>query len=557
MKKWKIQAEFRANKAEMTIEALIDVLLKNRSIITLEQKEEFLNPKLENVTPEKVGIDKKHLRISLLRIKKAIEKKEKIIVFGDYDVDGITGAAILWEALTSLGANTMPYIPNRLDEGYGLSKKGIESVLNLYPDTKVIITVDNGIVAYEPVEFANAQGIEVIITDHHALGEKLPEAYSIVHTTKLCGAGVAWLLANELKNKSEKLKIESDEHLELATLGTVADLVPLTGGNRAIVKYGLDSLCQTKRPGLLALFQESACDQNALGVYQIGYIIAPRLNAAGRLENAMDSLRLLCTRDHKRAYFLAQKLGVINRERQNIMLEATKHAVDRIKNQESRIKNLLFVGHESYPEGIIGLVAGRLVEEFYRPAIILSLKKPNSKASARSISGFNMIEFLRSFPEEFINVGGHPMAAGFTIKTANLVSLQEKLEKRAAELLTDELLTRSLKIDCELSLEQVSQELYDALQQLGPFGMGNPEPTFVSRNVTVSQIKALGKDGKHLKFEFKYSQTTRQIEGVAFNVSDTFKEIKPGQIVDIVYALDQNTWNGQTKLQLKIKDLKV
>jgi single-stranded-DNA-specific exonuclease len=487
-----------------------------------------------------------------LRLVTAIEKKEKIIVFGDYDVDGITGTAILWETLHYLGAKTLPYIPHRLDEGYGLSIKGIENVKNEQPDVSLIITVDNGIVANEAVKFANTQGIEVIITDHHTIGVKLPEAYSIVHTTKLCGAGVAYVLTRKLCERRELPPLE--DHLELAALGTVADLVPLVDGNRTIVKFGLKSLSHTKRPGLLALFQEAALEQSSLGVYHIGHIIAPRLNAAGRLDTAMDSLRLICTRDMRKAHELAALLGTTNRERQNIMFEATKHAVERVRGQEAEMKSLLFIGHESYPEGVIGLVAGRLVEEFYRPAIVLSLRETHAKASARSISGFNMIEFLRSFPEDFINVGGHPMAAGFTIAIDNFELLKTKLEAKAEELLTEELLTRSLKIDCELSLMHITQELYDEMQKLGPFGMANPEPVFSSHNVEVVEWKVIGKEGKHMRLIVKENDSP-YFEAIAFGMAEQLRSLNIGDIMSLAYTIDENEWNGRKKLQLKVKDI--
>ena len=296
---------------------LIKVLLKNREIKTVKEKKEFLYPKLKKVTVKSVGIDSKNLKKAISRIKLAIENKEQIVVFGDYDVDGICGSAILWEILNSLGAKVMPYIPHRIDEGYGLSSKGISNVKLQISNVKLIITVDNGIVANKAVYFANEQGIDVIITDHHVPSKSLPKAFSIVHTTKLCGAGVAYLLAQELKinpstNSGEKLKIGEDKHLELVALATVADLVPLKGANRTLLKFGLKELSETKRVGLLELLKEAALKKESLGVYEIGHMIAPRLNAMGRLEYAMDSLRLICTTNQKRAGELARLLGSTN-----------------------------------------------------------------------------------------------------------------------------------------------------------------------------------------------------------------------------------------------------
>lgn len=551
MKHWEIIGNFKFQMSNFKSDDLIDVLLRNRGLTDKKEIDQFLHPQLESVTPFSVGVDKTMLKKTVTRIKKAIEKKEQIIVFGDYDVDGITGTAILWETLYFSGANARPYIPHRIDEGYGLSVRGLENVLAQLPETKLIITVDNGIVAHEAVSFAKAKGIDVIITDHHAPPEEdaLPDAYAIVHTTKLCGAGVAYVLSKEFKDPNDK----NDTHLELAALGTVADLVPLTGANRTIVMFGLKKLCTTVRPGIVALFKEAACDQATAGVYQISHVIAPRLNASGRMTSAMDSLRLLCTKDVRRASELANKLGTTNRERQMVMMEATEHASLSVK-AKSVVKKMLVVSDEKYPEGVIGLVAGRLVEEYYRPSIVISKGEKYSKGSVRSIKGFNMIEFLRSLSEYFVNVGGHPMAAGFTVETERIAELQAKIEELSESLLDDGMLTRSLRVDCGIPLGVITKEFYEILQQLAPFGMGNPEPAFVTRGVQLRDPRYIGKENKHLKFQA--SSGSAHFEAVAFGMGDRMQEVTEKDTADIVYTIDENLWNGNRKLQLKIKDLR-
>ncbi len=551
MKKWKILNELR-------IKSLIKILLENRRIKTKKEIEEFLNPKLETVTAKNVGIDSRQLKKAIERIKLAIKNKEQVVVFGDYDVDGICGTAILWEVLNSLGAKVMPYIPHRIDEGYGLSETGIKNLKLKIKNCGLIITVDNGIVANKAVDFANKQGIDIIITDHHVPSSKLPKALAIVHTTKLCGAGVAYLLTQEIKN-------DEDKHLELVALATVADLVPLKGANRTLLKFGLDALHKTKRIGLLELFKEAGLEKNLIGVYEIGHMIAPRLNAMGRLEYAMDSLRLICTNNSKRAEELAYLLGTTNKERQDLTLQAVLHAVAKVKSQKSKVKSLLFIAHESYKQGVIGLVAGKIVEEFYRPAIVVSIGKKFSKASARSISGFNIIEFIRSASEFLVDAGGHPMAAGFTVETAKLWKLKNVLEKKAQSLINDEMLARSLKIDCELPLPFVDINLYESLQKLVPFGMGNPEPTFLSRKVVIEDVRLVGAEGKHLKLAIRGHKSEVRFEGIAFGMGKMFSKIHIGDKVDVVYTIDENEWlarrslgeggNGDRKLQLKIKDL--
>lgn len=552
MKKWEILYDSSDGNGLNSIDDFIRILLQNRGLHTQHAIEKFINPSFSDLTLDFVGIDKQQVAKTIARLKDAIVKQEQIIIYGDYDVDGITSSAILWETLHhSLGAKVMPYIPHRVEEGYGLSLQGIENVLLKYPETKIIITVDNGIVAHAAVDFANSKELDVIITDHHVASDVLPTAFSIVHTTKLCGAGVAYMLSQELKKTFGV--IDGDDLLELATLGTIADLVPLQDGNRIIVKYGLPNLRMTKRLGLSALFEEAGITRDSLDVYDIGHIIAPRLNATGRMASAMDSLRLLCTHDRERASELASLLGVTNKERQSVMIDATKHAIDTIKNGNAPVKKILIAVHDEYPEGVIGLVAGRIVEEFYRPAIVISKGEKHSKGSVRSINGFNIIEFLRNSSEFFVNVGGHPMAAGFTIETDKIAAMQEALE-RLAEAMDDGILIRTIKVDCEIPLAVVTERFYTALRQLSPFGMANAEPTFVSRGLTIGDMRVLGKEGRHLRLSL--SGPNAVMEAIAFGMGELAKELHIGDMIDVVYTVDENNWNGRKKLQLKVKDLK-
>jgi len=479
----------------------------------------------------------------------AIKNKEKIVIYGDYDVDGISGTAILWETLNLLGAKVMPYIPHRIGEGYGLSIRGIENIKNQksnLKDTGLIITVDNGIVANKAVDFANEQDIDVIVTDHHIPAKKLPNALAIVHTTKLCGTGVAWMLAQEFK--------KNENHLELVALATVADLVPLKGANRTLLKFGLEALRKTKRVGLLELFKEAAIDQSKIGVYEIGHMIAPRLNATGRLDYAMDSLRLICTNNLKRAEKLSKEIGLTNKERQLLTINTAQHAIDSVKNKKE-LKKLLFVVHESYQQGVIGLVAGKLVEEFYRPAIVISKGKKYSKASARSVRGFDIIEFIRTVSEFLVDAGGHPMAAGFTVETAKIPMLEKALRNRVGNLLDGDILERKLKIDCELPLSFIDINLHEALQKLSPFGMGNPEPVFISKNVIIEDMRLVGIEEKHLKLVVSSQKLDVKFDAIAFSMGDRINELHIGNKISIVYTIEKDEWNGNERLQLKIKDM--
>ncbi len=563
MKEWKILNKSRIISDKWQNEGLIDLLLENRNIKTKKDKEEFLNPDISKVNAKNVDINTTNLKKAVKRILKAVDNKEQIIIYGDYDVDGITGSAILWETIHAMNGNVMPYIPHRIDEGYGLSIRGIEKILEQKSKSKnvsLIITVDNGIVAHDAVDFAKTKNIDVIITDHHTVGKILPNAFTTIHTTKICGAAVAYLLAKEIRT-TRHAPHPQDSHLELAMLGTVADLVPLTSTSRTIAKFGLGALGRSQRMGLKELFNEAKIEKKLFSIYDVGYIIAPRLNAAGRMESAMDSLRLLCTKDANRARTLAQKLELINRDRQHILKESTEHAIQEVnKKQKIKSKKILIVADQLYKQGVIGLIAGKLVEEFYRPSIAISIGDEYSKASVRSIPGFNIVDFLRSHPKFFTDIGGHPMAAGFTIKTKNLDSLIKTLEKAAEIAITDDLLKRKLKIDCELELACINTSLYDTIQTLAPFGMGNPEPVFITRDVWVKDFRLLGKDQSHLRLELSSkNQKPESIshEAIAFGMGKLTVKLKKKSTVDIAYSIDKNTWNGNTKLQLKIKDVKI
>ncbi len=574
-KKWKVLYQQQIKDQNQ----LLKILLNNRNIKTKEAIDNFLNPKIEDVTADSVGIDKKQLKTAVDRIRKAIDKKEQIVVFGDYDVDGICGTAILWETLNSLGAKVVPYIPHRIEEGYGLSSISIKHLISQFPDLRLVVTVDTGIVANEAVEILNSKNIDVIITDHHVLGKIKPKALAIVHTTKLCGTGVAYLLSQEvlrsmykvssIKNAEKihntKYLIQDTVHLELVALATVADLVPLIDGNRTLLKFGLEQLHKTKRPGLLALLYEAGIEKENIGTYEIGHVIAPRLNAMGRLEHAMDSLRLICTTDKKRAQNLALLLSSTNRERQLVTEEAVLHAKTYVKENNLQKGKLLFVAHESYAPGVIGLVAGKLVEEFYRPAIVLSKGEKYSKASARSIYGFNIIEFIRQASEFLVDAGGHPMAAGFTVETDKLEGLQRRLEELAEKLLNTDHFVRNLRIDAKIPLSLIDFELTDLIKKLSPFGMKNPQPVFLTKKVVIEDMKLVGQTGAHIKFLF--SQENEKIPAIAFGMGEMASKIHIGDKIDIIYSIEEDNWparnasqreaggNGNRRLQLKIKDL--
>ncbi len=559
--KWQILKKIKSKKVKN--DDIIDILLENRGL-RKKERDEFFSPKHpEDLSIKYLEIDLKEVNKAIKRIKKAIECEEEILIYGDYDADGICATAILWECLYYFTPNVFPYIPSRFEEGYGLNIKSIKNLKRGYKNLKLIITVDNGIVAKKQVDEAKKLDIDVIISDHHLKGKELPKAVSIIHTTKVSGSALVWILSREILKKfknfasrkkagNNRKKFNLKNNLELAAIGTISDQMPLLGINRSFAKYGLEELNRTERVGLLALFEEAMIKPGNIGVYEVNFIIAPRINAMGRLEHAIDSLRLLCTTNLQRAKELANVLGKTNRERQRILDEVVVHAKEFISTKDTRT---IVISHESYHEGVIGLAASKLVEEFYKPAIVVSKKKLISKASARSIPGFNIIEAIRKVEDLILEGGGHPMAAGFSIRTDKIEIFKKRFEEISGSLLSDDLMTRKLRIDCEVEFENLNLELAQKLRDFEPTGVGNPLALFATRGVRIIDADLLGMEGKHLRL--KLEKNGKVFEAIAFGKGEIFQKISPDHMVDISYSLEIDTFNNEKKLRLKIKDIKI
>ena len=576
--KWKIINELNIKSSKLKnggvkesfdVEGVVGMLLRNRGLTTEKEREEFLSPEdpMGDGFRGKLvkGELKRGLERAVKRVVQAIEAGEEIVVYGDYDADGICGTAILWETLNEIGARVLPYIPERFTEGYGLNVESVKRLKEERPGMNLVITVDHGIVAGERIESLKGL-VDVVVTDHHqpseASFEKLGKvACAVVYTTKLSGSGVSWLLAYALWQEASSKKwgrvmgVDLREKLGLVAIGTVADLLPLLGVNRSLVKWGLAALRKTNRPGIRYLCEKIGIKQSEIDTYQIGFMLAPRLNAMGRMEHAMESLRLVCTRRNERALGLAEKLQNVNRERQRVLDET----VERAKMVWGKRKEkLIFIADESFHEGVIGLVAGRLVEEYWLPAIIVSKGERYSKASARSIVGLNMIEFIREAGELLVDAGGHPMAAGFTVETAKLGELAKFLTEKAEEKLTEDLLERVLTIDAEISLASLSEVLWSELSKMAPFGLGNPQPVFETRDVEVVGVKLVGREGQHLKLELRQGGARGKVnyEAIWFGVGERYAEFLRGQVVDVAYNLVANEWGGERRLELRLKDVR-
>ncbi len=554
--RWRVSKTIKGKETKKRREEIIKSLFLGRGLKTRKQQEEFLNPKDPyRLTPKEVGISPVQLIKALKRIKKAIKNKEKIIVYGDYDTDGVSATAVLWETLNKLGAQVMPFIPKR-EEGYGLKVERIDEMTK--DGVELIITVDQGIVHSKQVAHAKKIGIDVIITDHHQPGKVKPRAVALIHTTQLAGAGVSWFLANWLSKhlRGRQKHLGGGVGLDLATIGTVTDMVPLVGPNRSLVKFGLEAVRKTKRPGLLALFQFAGIEKEKIGTYEIGYLIGPRINASGRMDDAMEALRLVCTQDEARAVSLAQKIDQQNRERQELMKQTMIHARELWQKEDGK-SALIFIYHSSYEQGVVGLVASKLKDEFYRPAVVLAPREDSWVASARSIEGFSIIEAIRELADLLGDHGGHRLAAGFSVSEDKLGEVREGLIKRAQKALVKAELAPTLEIETEIELSDLNLSLYQEIEKFAPFGMDNPRPIFATRGVEVANARLVGKGKQHLKLVISDQRPVARFDAIGFGLGDFYNQLSQEKPVDIAYELILNEWNGQKKLELRLKDIKI
>ncbi len=489
-------------------------------------------------------------------ILKSIKNELPIIIHGDYDVDGQTATSILWRTIYyDLDyKKVFPYIPNRFDEGYGLSEESLQSMKKLLDEKNIpikdalIITVDCGITAIKETKMAKEMGFKIIISDHHHEADQLPEPDYLVWTTKATGAGIAWILSYLLLDKTKKEN--PDKYLDLAALGTICDLQPLVELNRSISKFGLNKINENPSLGIKVLKEISEIKSD-IDTYHLGWVLGPKLNATGRLESAMNALRLLCTEDYLQATEIAKELDTLNKIRQEKTITDFNHANLQISETISN-KKFLIVKSENYHEGIIGLVAGKLVQRFYKPSIAIAIDKTTGlgKGSARSIEGLSIIEALNKFNHLFEKVGGHEMAAGFTIKESNIEKLNESLN--SLNDWDEETFLPKLKIDLEISSNFINEETYKEIKLLSPFGPGNKEPIFLTKSLKVFNISRFGKENQHVKI-FLTDKNNQKFNALIFNISHQ-KDIKPNDIIDVVYKLTLNEWNGNKNIELSIQD---
>jgi single-stranded-DNA-specific exonuclease len=536
---------------------LLARVLINRGLDSLDTVEKFLNPRLVNLSDP---FEIPNIEAGARRVLLAREKNEKVVIFGDYDVDGVTGTAILLETFKQLGIKADYYIPHRYGEGYSMSLASVRKIAR--EGARLIVTVDCGIASFDEVKEANALGVEVVITDHHNLPDQLPPAQALVnpkliagdHPSRyLCGAGVAFKFAWALMRLAGyKDSVFLSSLLDLAALGTIADVVPMTGENRILAVAGLALINERKRIGVKHL-AEAASLHGKISVNQINFGLAPRINAAGRLEHASKSLELLISDDHELAREMAQELSRINSRRQDLGSEIKEAALAKIKGMAASDKILFLSGSDWHP-GVIGIVAAQLADQFGRPTVLLGINNGVGRGSARSIAGVNIFAILDSCRDLYLDFGGHEGAAGFEIETELIPELEKRLKKEAEQRIKAEDLMPRLLIDAELDPKQLTLGLVNELRQLQPFGEGNEAPVFMIGKIRLTELKKVGSSGKHLKLWFEKEGIN--FEAIGFGMGCLAQQLDYDHAYDIAFNLESNEYNGFESVQLSLIDIR-
>jgi single-stranded-DNA-specific exonuclease len=546
------------------IHPILAQVLYNRGMVTPESAQTFLNSKSTRHNPMTMP----DMAKAVGRLRQALSKQEPIVVYGDFDADGVTSTALMVQNLRRLGAkHVKAYIPNRVDEGYGLNQRAIDE---LHRDGyTLIITVDCGIRALDEVAYARTLGVDVIVTDHHALGPELPNAYAVINCKRegyaedmLAGVGVAYKVIDALRlateangrgdERARARDLDLTQPLDLVAIGTVADLMPLDRAeNRALVQRGLDVLRRAERPGVRALLEVAGVTPTDVNTGTIGFALGPRINAAGRLESAMIAYELLAAQDYDSALPLANRLQDLNTLRQ----EKTRAAQDLIRGELGEIDGLplIFAGHESLESGIVGLVAGRLVEEFYLPAVVMEHGPDESRASCRSIPQFDITRALDQCADLLVRHGGHALAAGFTVKNENIPALRDRLMQLAKDALRGHDVAPMIEIDAALNVHDVSEELVEELSKLEPTGNQNRQPIFAILRARILEARTVGKDDKHLKLRVARAGQPA-LDAIGFNLGTWAAHL--GEEADLAFTLEMNEWKDRRTVQLRLEDVR-
>ena len=557
-KKWEFFSHDQVKVKEITekfgISELLATVLVNRNIVGEKEVELFLNPTRNDFHDPYLMPD---MRQAVDRIVKAIENKEKTMIYGDYDVDGITSITVLSRFFKERGLEVGAYIPNRLDEGYGLNKEAIKQIAD--EGYKLIITVDCGISGTEEVAYAYELGMEVIITDHHEPLDELPNALAIIDCKRkdnkypfnsLAGVGVAFKLIQAL---GIELKLDEKEYLkflDIVCIGTISDIVPLVDENRVIAKLGLKLVEQTRSPGVRALLNAAAYKEVNSNTVSFG--IAPRINACGRMGHERDALDLFLTENIVEANKITEKLNEYNKKRQDIEKKIFEEAIDKIEKENLKENNALVVGAEDWHHGVIGIVASKITELYFKPSLLICFEGEDGKGSGRSIPGFDLHAALCSSSKYLEKYGGHEMAVGLSLKKDKFDDFKKVFEEIAKEANTEEIVP-VIKIDKEINLKDITLESVKSLKLLEPFGESNKTPIFIYKNLRIDSIRALS-EGKHLKLTLKDGNTI--INAIGFNMGKCSEEYLIGDRVDVIGVLETNVFNGVESVQINMKDIR-
>lgn len=532
-------------------------ILKNRGIYHTEDMISFLNPDYSGLHDPFLLKD---MDKAVNRVLSALRNNEKITIYGDYDVDGMTSTSILYLFLKENGADVDYYIPNRMEEGYGLNIDALDKIKITGAD--LIITVDTGITAVKEVSLAKEMGMDIIITDHHECQSEIPKAYGVIDPKQkdcsypfklLAGVGVAFKLIQGL---SKKLNVEDTvwKYIDIVSVGTVADIVPLTDENRIFVKKGFEKIPNTKNVGLNALLRISGYKGGAISTGLIGFGIAPRLNASGRIGDAKRGVELFITHDEAKAKILANELNDENKNRQDMEQEILIQAIDWIEKELDINKTkIIVIAGENWHQGVIGIVASKIVDKYYRPTIILTVENGIAKGSARSVDGFNIFEALCESGQFLTKFGGHEMAAGLTMPVENINDFRDFINDYANNNMNEETLIPKLYLDDHIHISEISLELISELKKMEPFGVGNPQPVF-SLQGKINNVRSIGKENQHLKLDFEDSN--QFLDAIGFGFGEYANRLSPYQSISVAGSLEINEWNNIIKPQLFIKDLK-
>ncbi len=541
----------------LQVDATVATLLAQRDIKTYNEAKQFFRPSLDDLHDPFLMKD---MEVAVQRIEVALEQKENILVYGDYDVDGTTSVALLSSYLRTKTDQIATYIPDRYDEGYGVSYKGIDFAHD--NDFTLIIALDCGVKALDKVAYASEKGIDFIICDHHRPGLELPKAIAVLDPKRedcdypykeLCGCGVGFKLIQALASKEDQTVEDLIAYLDLVATAIGADIVPITGENRALAYFGLQVINTNPRPGIKALI--SGVNKDELTITDVVFIVAPRINAAGRMKHGNHAVTLLNETDFNLATEYAVEIDAFNSDRREADKRITEEALEQIKDHQEEDRLTTVVYHQDWHKGVIGIVASRLTETYYRPTLVFTKSGDVLAASARSVSGFDVYNALEACSEYIEQFGGHKYAAGLTLKEDDYEAFKQAFEDEVAKTIDRNLLTPEIKIDAKIQLHEVTPKFYRILRQFAPFGPGNMTPVFMTENLKDTGYgKCVGEDDKHLRVTVV--QGSYRINGIGFNLGSKLPILKGNQLFSAVYSVDENHWNGNTSLQLKLRDIK-